>query len=504
MAPPFSIASALTKGKGAAEALDLDAASDPTDWVSTGLPFLKPLDSALRCTLCYDIYTAPVVLRECHHTFCSVCIRSHINQPDDKGRFCPQCRQKKVSDGELVPAQGLEEAAEAWKLTRAQLMKAATTLHSLQSAAQADYRSVEEGSSSSSSSSAEVEIVSGMLSAATPRGTKRKLGDAQGLSTPSPAVTGARRTRQSTAAAAREATGSSSADKSQKKESPARGSGSTPRVVEMKATDVAPCPICNQDFTLAKLNVHLDKGCDGSKSAPEPSPSTSRSAWFTRPNGENSSFRNGGKAPFEGAKKMVRPQYVGKSDRDMKKMLQQERLPTGGTHQRMVARHRQWVNIFNANLDAAPAKRQTEAQLRRALSEWDRGKDEEERNRARGGVISSDKAKSWANDHKSEFAQLVERARSSHAKNKDATRNMPIVSEAKDVEAAPAAASSSAVNGSPRRRADDHHDDDDDDDDDVEWVPNPVDRRSPPSGFLRPGSEEHEAELGAGDFFSED
>ncbi|KAE8218495.1 hypothetical protein CF319_g7647 [Tilletia indica] len=428
MAPSFSIASALSKGKGAlrgshaADVLDLNAASDPTDWVSTDFGFLKALDSSLRCTLCYDIYTAPVVLRECHHTFCSVCIRSHINQPDAKGRFCPQCRQTKVSDGELVPVQGLEEAAEAWRKARPQLVDAADKLQSLLSAVAVADDDDGDDRSDHSSSSAEVEYVSAGLrpssSATTPRGVKRKLGE--GRPSPPSAESSRRRTRQSTSAAAKDTTA-----RARQGSSPTSASSSL-KVVELKATDLTQCPICDREFTLAKLNVHLDKGCDGSRGAAD-SPPDSRSSWFVRPNGESSSFRNGGKAPFEGMSKMVRPQYVGKSDILMRKLLEKDRLPTSGSKERMVARHRQWINIFNANLDAAPAKRHTEAQLRRALSEWDRGKDEEERHRSRGGVVSDDKAKTWVQDHKSEFAQLVERARSSHHQNKDKTRSMPIV-----------------------------------------------------------------------------
>ncbi|KAL9940122.1 hypothetical protein V8E36_000827 [Tilletia maclaganii] len=498
MAPPFSIASALGKGKGAvrsAETLDLDAASDPTDWVNTSLSFLKTLDSSLRCTLCFDIYTAPVVLRECHHTFCSVCIRSHINQPEDKGRFCPQCRQTKVSDTELVPVQGLEEAAEAWRQSRPKLVQTADRLEDLSRTPQ---------ETTGRGASADEEPAQGVAdsnrTAETPRGVKRKLGEAHSAAA-SPAESSARRTRQSTAAS-REASGNHSGSKPSsplKRDSFQSPQTSSLKVTELKATDVTRCPICNSAFTLAKLNAHLDKGCDGTK-VPDDSPSASKSSWFVRPNGENSLFRNGGKVPFEDAKKLVRPQYVGRTDAGMKKLLEADRLPTGGNKERMVARHRQWVNIFNANLDAAPAKRQTEAQLRRALSEWERGKDEEERNRARGGMVSEDKSKTWAKDHKSEFADLISKARETHTRNKDTTRAMPVVKgRIVDQHADENAAGPSLEHGSGA------------DDDEVEWMPGPPDRRA--SGKAQSGygaeagsSEEHmqgEAELDDVDFFAQ-
>lgn len=61
--------------------------SDPTDWDVTRFAFLAPLDQALRCEICKDFYTAPV-LTSCSHTFCSLCIRRTL-VADGK---CPTCR----------------------------------------------------------------------------------------------------------------------------------------------------------------------------------------------------------------------------------------------------------------------------------------------------------------------------------------------------------------------------------------------------------------------------
>lgn len=42
----------------------------------------------------------------------------HINQPGGKGTFCPNCRQKKAFDGELVAQPALEAAANHWRDAR--------------------------------------------------------------------------------------------------------------------------------------------------------------------------------------------------------------------------------------------------------------------------------------------------------------------------------------------------------------------------------------------------
>ncbi|KAI9679261.1 MAG: E3 ubiquitin-protein ligase rad18 [Caeruleum heppii] len=61
--------------------------SDSTDWLHTSLPRLAPVESALRCQVCKDFYTTPM-MTSCSHTFCSLCIRRCLAS-DGK---CPTCR----------------------------------------------------------------------------------------------------------------------------------------------------------------------------------------------------------------------------------------------------------------------------------------------------------------------------------------------------------------------------------------------------------------------------
>src|SRR5436190_1724528 len=62
--------------------------SDPSDWKNTSLSGLYPLDSNLRCLICKDFYTAPVIT-SCLHTFCSLCIRRSLNAE----ATCPACQR---------------------------------------------------------------------------------------------------------------------------------------------------------------------------------------------------------------------------------------------------------------------------------------------------------------------------------------------------------------------------------------------------------------------------
>jgi DNA repair protein Rad18 len=70
--------------------------SDPSDWSNTALSSLYPLDSNLRCLICKDFYTAPVITT-CLHTFCSLCIRRSLSAEP----ICPACRTPNISDNGL-------------------------------------------------------------------------------------------------------------------------------------------------------------------------------------------------------------------------------------------------------------------------------------------------------------------------------------------------------------------------------------------------------------------
>src|SRR5277367_613563 len=70
-----------------------DSVPDSTDWLSTPLAALAPLESALRCQVCKDFFNTPM-MTSCSHTFCSLCIRRYLSQ---EGR-CPACR---TADQEL-------------------------------------------------------------------------------------------------------------------------------------------------------------------------------------------------------------------------------------------------------------------------------------------------------------------------------------------------------------------------------------------------------------------
>jgi E3 ubiquitin-protein ligase RAD18 len=206
---------------------------------------------------------------------------------------------------------------------------------------------------------------------------------------------------------------------------------------KLAADDLQACPICKHTFTLRMLNVHLDKmTCsehDPPPSAQErglPSSGTASNhpsggvassssqggvSWFKK---SGAKVRNGSDVPLATPrKKLVRLNYDMAKPADLKRALDEWRLSTSGERKRLIERHRRWVNIFNANLDASEKMRKTEATLRQELQVWERSQDDILRNSAASSV-SERKVKTWTTDHKDEFARLAAQARQSHMRDR--------------------------------------------------------------------------------------
>lgn len=86
--------------------------ADSTDWLGTPLAQLADVDSLLRCQVCKDFFTTPMIT-SCSHTFCSLCIRRCLNN-DSK---CPTCRSND-QEVKLKPNAAIEDLVEAFKRAR--------------------------------------------------------------------------------------------------------------------------------------------------------------------------------------------------------------------------------------------------------------------------------------------------------------------------------------------------------------------------------------------------
>ncbi|KAG5355557.1 Postreplication repair E3 ubiquitin-protein ligase RAD18 [Yarrowia sp. C11] len=63
---------------------------DPSDWTDSKLAGLKDVDETLRCHICKEFFTAPMITG-CGHTFCSLCIQRYLTNTSQR---CPTCMQE--------------------------------------------------------------------------------------------------------------------------------------------------------------------------------------------------------------------------------------------------------------------------------------------------------------------------------------------------------------------------------------------------------------------------
>lgn len=63
---------------------------DPSDWIDSKLSGLKDIDETLRCHICKEFFTAPMITG-CGHTFCSLCIQRYLTNTSQR---CPTCMQE--------------------------------------------------------------------------------------------------------------------------------------------------------------------------------------------------------------------------------------------------------------------------------------------------------------------------------------------------------------------------------------------------------------------------
>jgi hypothetical protein len=78
----------------------------------------------LSCPICKELFSLPMTLERCKHTFCASCLNAHVKTfEDDKKRNCPRCKGPvtRESDwdgtGEVAKSANreIEEIVETWK-----------------------------------------------------------------------------------------------------------------------------------------------------------------------------------------------------------------------------------------------------------------------------------------------------------------------------------------------------------------------------------------------------
>ncbi|KAI4709602.1 hypothetical protein J4E89_005618 [Alternaria sp. Ai002NY15] len=332
---------------------------DSTDWIKTSLPAFEPLEVALRCEVCKEFYNNPVIT-PCSHTFCSICIRRCITA-DGK---CPSCKTGCSSD-KLAPNIAIREVVMRFQEARPKAMELA--------------RADKEEETTKASKK------------------KRKLEDTDMEDEDNVRHTRSRQTRT----------------RSQRN----GGRAGSPMVVADSEDDgdddfmpdgMVKCPMCSKPMKEELVYNHLDI-CTG------PENSQGRSTRSRTKTEFPPAFQIRKKDPSPPPTRLSQLNYAMLTETKLRKKLQEIGIPTWGSKDLMRRRHVEWLNIYNSNCDADESVRKSKRQLLRELDEWEQtlgGRAGTKENKIMKKDFDGD---GYAKTHKTEFDDLIARARQKRA-----------------------------------------------------------------------------------------
>ncbi|KAH7910625.1 hypothetical protein BJ138DRAFT_1135919 [Hygrophoropsis aurantiaca] len=367
---------------------------DPSDFPT---PQLQQFDASFRCSICGELYDAPVTLN-CGHCFCSLCIREHIMKEPE----CPSCR-KPANEGHFRINPVLEEVIAAWKLARPNILQL------VREDVQRKLRpkAVANGNESS-------------LGPRTPSRKKRKLTPVENpdddivfMSGPSSNKPG-ESSDMGSLSPPRKRNGSK---KSSKRKDMEPSSDPREELLSGEPLSLVECPVCTELVNYETINSHIDS-CTSKESTPKgKNRSEATGQWSKIFKSKGKSKQREGTPPDALTERLPTVSYDVLKDKPLKDKLLAHKLPISGDRKIWIVRHQRWVMMYNANLDKSEPNRKTISQLRAELKRW-----EEER---KGRKIIIEDPVAHEAQHQDEFARLVEEARKSKLA-KAAPISMPV------------------------------------------------------------------------------
>lgn len=356
-----------------------DELTDSTDWLNTPLAGLTPLESGLRCQVCKDFFTTPMIT-SCSHTFCSLCIRRYLSQ---EGR-CPACRE---SDQEVKLRRNwaIEELVEHFKQSRDQIL--AFARRPIQAKKEDNERpkkrrKLDVAATDIPSERRSTRSQSRRLAASTPQASQESVSTQEEV-------------------ADSEDEGSVYREEPEQKNPAINGNKNV-------HDGLVACPCCNRRMKEVSINAHLDLCIQGLATSPTPPPNTA-------PTGASLAYsqRTKPQPPAKQKDRLPTINYALTSETSLRKKLKELGIPAHGSKELMRKRHTEWINIWNADCDSSKPKAKRD--LLRELDTWERTQGrqiERGTNSAGTGVMVKDfDREGWVKSQKDEFEDLIKKAK---------------------------------------------------------------------------------------------
>ncbi|KAI5306882.1 E3 ubiquitin-protein ligase rad18 [Ascosphaera pollenicola] len=363
---------------------------DTTDWLSTPLHKLSALEAALRCQVCKDFFTNPVIT-SCSHTFCSLCIRRCLSV---EGK-CPACRSSD-QPSKLRCNWVVQEAVDGWVQARKEVLDAARQVGRPRDA--------------------EGERIQDGLSPGIKRGPDEEHQHEQ----PTESSDSKKRLRSSTRS--RSVTYAYEDTMTQFETSPMDGTyvpdveviasaSALPPPSNPEPNDgLVPCPICTRRMKPTLVFSHLDR-CPGPP--PQGQNHLAASQQFAQsPRRSPFAFNsNSGSSP-PSLKRLPALNYTLMNDRELRRKMSALGISSTGPRPLLQRRHTEWINLWNANCDSRNPKSKRE--LLQELDLWERSQGSMN---GHGSVNKLDVSRkdfdkeNWGKGHQDSFKDLIEQAR---------------------------------------------------------------------------------------------
>ncbi|XP_013364562.1 PREDICTED: E3 ubiquitin-protein ligase RAD18 isoform X2 [Chinchilla lanigera] len=353
-----------------------------------GLAVMKTIDDLLRCGICFEYFNIAMIIPQCSHNYCSLCIRKFLSYKTQ----CPTCFVT-VTEPDLKNNRLLDELVKSLKLARNHLLQFALESPPISPASSSKKLAVKVQSPGAFRHSLKqgstlmdkflVRDPSGSTSALLIKENDSKFSH-QKEASPSTQT-------KETCFAEKMTPGSSDASRPE-----------IPSTSSLKQVVKVDCPVCGVNIPENHINKHLD-GCLSREEKME-------------------SLRSS----VQKRKQLPKTVYNLLSDRDLKKKLKQHGLSIQGNKQQLIKRHQEFVHMYNAQCDALHPKSAAEIVEEIENMEKTRMRLEASKLNESAMVFTKDQTeeeideihRKYRKKHQNEFQLLVDQAKKGYKKTR--------------------------------------------------------------------------------------
>ncbi|NXM32092.1 RAD18 ligase, partial [Oxyruncus cristatus] len=282
------------------------------------------VDDLLRCGICFDYFSIAVIIPQCSHNYCSLCIRKFLSYKTQ----CPTCCVA-VSESDLKNNRTLDDLVKSFNSARQQLFQLVLDAPAVPSPLAGSRRPAAEShvrTPVSQPDSEEGPVIDSFLRRVKVC-TSTKAGALAGTDQ------GTFKTEEHHNLHGTAAEAGDKDNEVGSQESPeCTENHEKPSTSVVKGVKKVECPVCEVVIPEQYINKHLD-------------------SCLTREEKKDSLRSSAHKR-----KPMSKVVYNLLSDRDLKKKLKEHGLSTSGTRQQLIKRHQEFVHMYNAQCDSLNPK----------------------------------------------------------------------------------------------------------------------------------------------------